>query len=122
MTVDPERDTPETLARYVGSFSSEILPVSEMPENTKNILNTHGVYAKKVPLSSGGYTVDHHTAIFLFDRRGNFVEFVYHNDDEKTALKKLKRLIADNQAPLSEKFLRLISRAYLNLDARLFCA
>jgi protein SCO1/2 len=31
------------------------------------------VYAKKVPLSDGGYTMDHTALVYLMDKEGRFV-------------------------------------------------
>ena len=93
VTVDPERDTPEVLRRYVGYFSKSVLPLSGSPTQTQAMLKKYGVYAQKRELAGGGYTIDHHSAMFLFDGDGAFVEFIYVDDNDKTALAKLRRLI-----------------------------
>ena len=92
VTVDPARDSPEVLSRYVGYFSPDILPLSGDKEQIGAMLKAYGVYAKKVALESGGYTMDHHSAVFLFDDDGQFKEFIYADDPQQTALEKLSRL------------------------------
>lgn len=94
ITVDPERDTPEVLAKYVGYFSDKILPLSGSPQQINDMLSAYGVYAKKVPLPNDNYTMDHHSAVFLFDSAGQFVEFIYAEDAQSVAIQKLKNLIA----------------------------
>ena len=93
ITVDPERDTPPILARYVGYFSDEILPLSGGRDEIAAMLKAYGVHAQKVPLDGGGYTMDHHSSIFLFDGGGRFVEFIYTDDSQAIAMKKLRALI-----------------------------
>jgi len=80
------------LASYVANFSDDILPLTGAPEQVAAMLKSYGVYAKKVPLNGGGYTMDHHSAVFLFDEDGRFVEFIYMDDSQDTALEKLEEL------------------------------
>lgn len=97
-TVDPARDKPALLARYVSFFSDAIIPLSGTPTQVAALLKTYRVYAEKVSLENGGYTMDHHSAVFLFDADGRFVEFIYYDDDRQTAMKKLNRLLS-GEAP-----------------------
>lgn len=73
ITVDPERDTPETLKLYLSSFDGRIRGLSGDRASIDAALKQFRVYARKVPLEGGGYTMDHTALIYLFDRRGRFV-------------------------------------------------
>ncbi len=73
ITVDPERDTPETLKLYLSSFDGRIRGLSGDPAAIESTLKSFRVYARKVPLDGGGYTMDHTALIYLFDKNGRFV-------------------------------------------------
>ena len=72
VTVDPERDTPQALHRYLSDFDPRIVGLTGSPEAVKRMLDGYHVYAKRVPIEGGGYTMDHTAATFLFDRNGGF--------------------------------------------------
>ena len=47
-----------------------------------------------MPIEGGDYTVDHTAAIYLMDKDGHFVTTIDYHENDKTALEKLKRIIA----------------------------
>ena len=73
VSVDPERDTPELLKTYLGSFDARIRGLTGSPEAVQTIMKAYRVYALRVPLDSGGYTMDHTALVYLMDRSGAFV-------------------------------------------------
>ena len=93
ITVDPERDTPQQLALYLSSFDPRITGLSGTSAEISTVLAAYGVYARKVPLSDGGYTMDHTASIFMMDRDGHFVGTINHRDAETTVRTKLHRLL-----------------------------
>lgn len=99
VTVDPERDTPEVMRDYVWAFDKRITPLTGSREQVDGIVKAYRVYAKKVPLDDGDYTMDHSAAVYLMDADNRFVGTIAYGEAEENALKKLRRLI-DN-APAS---------------------
>jgi protein SCO1/2 len=73
ITVDPERDTPDKLKNYVSSFHSRIFGLTGTPEEIAKVEKEYRVYAKKVPLKDGDYTMDHTAVVYLMDKDGRFV-------------------------------------------------
>ncbi len=73
ISVDPERDTPETLRNYLGSFDSRIVGLTGSQEEIDAVMKSYRAYAKRVPTSSGDYTMDHTAIVYLMDRHGQFV-------------------------------------------------
>jgi protein SCO1 len=73
ITVDPERDTPEVLKSYLGSFDERVVGLSGSPEAIEGVVKAYRAYARKVPLKDGDYTMEHTSLVYLFDRRGRFV-------------------------------------------------
>ena len=53
-----------------------------------------GIFSRKVPDGSGGYTVDHTATVLLFDREGGFTGTISPEESNDPALAKLKQLIA----------------------------
>jgi protein SCO1/2 len=73
VTVDPERDTPATLKDYLSSFDSHLSALTGDPEAVAAMAKAYRVYYKKVPLSEGGYTMDHTAIVYLMNKDGKFV-------------------------------------------------
>jgi protein SCO1/2 len=73
VTVDPERDTPETLKEYLSSFNPRLIGVGGDPDALAAVAKAYRVYYKKVPLKDGDYTMDHTAIVYLMDKNGQFV-------------------------------------------------
>ena len=73
ITVDPERDTPATLKDYLSNFDPHLRGLTGDPAAVEAVLKEYRVYAKKVPLKDGDYTMDHTAIIYLMDKDGRFV-------------------------------------------------
>ncbi len=73
VTVDPERDTTAAMKDYLSSFDPRLKGLTGNPEQIANVLKEYRVYARKVPLKDGDYTMDHTALIYLMDRDGKFV-------------------------------------------------
>jgi protein SCO1/2 len=73
VTVDPERDTPALLKDYLSSFDPHLSALTGDPEAVAAVAKAYRVYYKKVPLSEGGYTMDHTAIVYLMNKDGRFV-------------------------------------------------
>ena len=73
VTVDPERDTPATLKDYLSSFDPHLSALTGDLEAVAAMAKAYRVYYKKVPLSEGGYTMDHTAIVYLMNKDGKFV-------------------------------------------------
>lgn len=73
ISVDPERDTVTAMKDYLSSFDPHLKGLTGNPEEIARVLSGYRVYAKKVPLKDGDYTMDHTALIYLMDRNGSFV-------------------------------------------------
>src|SRR5215468_9250398 len=73
VSVDPERDTQGAMKDYLSSFDPHLKGLTGDPEQVSKVLSAYRVYAKKVPLKDGDYTMDHTALIYLMDRDGHFV-------------------------------------------------
>jgi len=73
VSVDPERDSKEAIKDYLSSFDPHLKGLTGDPEAIAKVLSAYRVYAKKVPLKDGDYTMDHTALTYLMDRDGKFV-------------------------------------------------
>lgn len=71
VTLDPARDTAEVLKRYVPAFHSSFVGLSADLNTIASTAKAFKVfYEAQKPDANGFYTVDHSSAIFVFDPSG----------------------------------------------------
>src|ERR1700730_12557407 len=76
ITVDPERDTPEHLAKYVPFFHPRLIGLTGNADQIRKVASAYRAYFAKVAISSSAeYTVDHSSFIYLMDRNGQYLGF-----------------------------------------------
>lgn len=73
VSVDPERDSIAKMKDYLSSFDPRLKGLTGDPSAVEKVITGYRVYAKKVPLKDGDYTMDHTALIYLMDREGRFV-------------------------------------------------
>jgi protein SCO1/2 len=73
ITVDPERDTPASMKDYLSSFDPHLRGLTGDPAAVNTAIKAYRVYAKKVPVEGGDYTMDHTAIVYLMDKDGRFV-------------------------------------------------
>ena len=73
ITVDPERDTPAVLKDYLSNFDPHLRALTGNRSSIDAAIKAYRVYAKKIPLENGDYTMDHTAVVYLMDKDGNFV-------------------------------------------------
>lgn len=74
ITIDPERDTAQSLKDYLASFDPRIIGLSGDREAIDKVEKAYRVYARKGPPENGGYAMDHSSIVYLMDAKGQFVE------------------------------------------------
>lgn len=95
VTVDPERDTQEVLAKYVTAFNPRFIALRGDLEATRRVAKEFKVFFEKRPGdASGSYSVDHSAQTYVIDPQGRLRLFVRHDrlaadlaDDLRTLLK-----------------------------------
>ena len=69
VTVDPERDDAERMAKHLRNFDPSFIGGTGKPDALAAVRKNYGVVASKV-VSVGGYGVDHSSSVYLIDREG----------------------------------------------------
>ena len=69
VTVDPQRDVPERLKRFLGTFDHTFIGGTGSEAQLAAVREAYGVTAKKIPYENS-YTYAHSSFTYLIDRRG----------------------------------------------------
>jgi protein SCO1/2 len=94
VTVDPERDTPEVLAKYVPAFDPSFIGLRGEPDETSKAAREFKVFFQKVPNRDGtSYNVDHTAASYVLDTAGRLRLFVRHSQPVEEIVADLRQLI-----------------------------
>ena len=72
VSVDPERDTPDDMARYVNAFGPGNLGITGDLEELRKLTSGLGIYFAKQDRGEENYSVDHSAAVIVIDPRGKF--------------------------------------------------
>jgi protein SCO1 len=71
VTLDPERDTQDVLAKFVPSFDPRFVGLYGSPQQIEQAAKTFKVfYEKQASDGKLGYTIDHNAGSFVFDKQG----------------------------------------------------
>jgi protein SCO1 len=73
ISVDPERDTPEQMGKYLASFGGDLIGLTGTAPEIVKAQRSFGVAAARVDLAGGGYTMDHSATVFVLDAQGRKV-------------------------------------------------
>lgn len=67
ISVDPERDTPEVLARYMKAFDPSFIGITDDFSRVQEVMKAYGAFAEKedTPDSAAGYLVSHTARLYL---------------------------------------------------------
>lgn len=76
ITIDPERDTPEIMARYVPLFHPRLVGLTGSPEQIAEAANAYHVFYRKAEDESSpqDYTMDHSSIVFLMGPNGEYLK------------------------------------------------
>lgn len=95
ITLDPERDTPAILSKYVPAFDSRFLGLVGDQAATDKVAKEFKVFYQKVPgKQPGSYTLDHTAGSYVFDPQGRIRLFVRHDQGPEPIVHDLKLLLS----------------------------
>lgn len=95
VSVDPQRDTPERLAEYVGAFDPAFIGLTGDDAALRPIAQEFGVYYQAVPLegSETAYTVDHTASSFALDREGRLAIVFSYGTPPDAIVQRIRALL-----------------------------
>ena len=72
VSVDPDRDTPQQLGKYVENFGAGNLGVTGNVEELRKLTSALGIFVEKRPVDGDGYGVDHSAAVIVINPEAEF--------------------------------------------------
>lgn len=75
ITVDPQRDTPDVLGKYIQSFDPRIVGLTGTPQQIASVAHEYGAYFARRKTGPGveDYVMDHSSYLYVMDPEGKFV-------------------------------------------------
>ena len=94
VTLDPERDTPALLAKYVSSFDSSFVGLYGDAGATAAAARSFGVNYEKHADNKGGYTLDHTDGIYMLGPRGKPLLIAPYGQRSDLMVKDIRSLLS----------------------------
>jgi protein SCO1/2 len=85
VTIDPERDTVENLAMYLGSFDRRIIGLTGPAQSIATVAAAFGAKFERRSGQGASYSVDHSYLMFLVDRYGLLAKSIGYDEPEALA-------------------------------------
>lgn len=96
VSVDPERDTPEIMKEYMGSFDSTFLALYAQPDKLPEVAKSFRIYYKKVDgKTPTSYTMDHSAGSYVYDTQGRLRLYHRYGSGAPALAGDLKKLLAE---------------------------
>ena len=92
VSVDPERDTPEVIKNYLGSFENNFIGITGEKEKIFLLYKSWGILSQKVFSEDGEYNIDHSSPVILL-KDGKYVARISPRDDIKKSIKIIKKYL-----------------------------
>ena len=92
ISIDPNRDTPQVMKDYLGSYKNKIVGITGEPEKIFILSKSWGIKSEKIFSKEGSYTVDHSSPIRLL-KNGKFTDRITHLDNLEDSIKKIKKIL-----------------------------
>lgn len=95
VSIDPERDTPEVLAKYVPMFHSGFIGLTDKKPYTRleKVKKQYRVSAQKVTRGNKHYLMEHSTGMYIIDAAGKTVLYEPHGQTAAAIAQDLRQII-----------------------------
>ena len=94
ITVDPKRDTPQTMAEYLKSFDRRIIGLTGSQAQTDSVAREYRIYVEPQKSEGDDYLVDHSAYIYMMDPQGKFVNVVAGDVPGNEMAEKLRKMMS----------------------------
>ena len=94
VTVDPERDTPDLLSKYVPAFDPRFMGlVGDAAATERTAKEFKIIYQKQPGPTPGSYTMDHSAGTYIFDPQGRLRLYVSYGQGPEVFAHDLRELL-----------------------------
>jgi protein SCO1/2 len=95
VTVDPQRDTPEVLRRYMSAFDPRMIALTGTPAEIAQAAGAYRIVYRKVDLGAGDYTMDHTPSALLFRADGTMAGTIAADATDESVRSKIAALVGE---------------------------
>lgn len=99
ITVDPERDTPATLAGYVTLFDPRIVGLTGTREQVSQVARAYRIHYRKADDKNVGYLMEHTAVMFLMGPNGKYLAHIPPDMPPKRIAETVRQHMAAPQSP-----------------------
>ena len=92
VSIDPQRDSPEIIKDYLGSFKNKIYGITGNPEEIFLLSKSWGVLSEKIFNEDGSYLINHSSSILLLDN-GKYIDRISHHENLDNIFKIIKKYL-----------------------------
>ena len=92
VSIDPQRDSPEIIKDYLGSFKNKIYGITGNPEEIFLLSKSWGVLSEKIFNEDGSYLINHSSSILLLDS-GKYIDRISHHENLDNIFKIIKKYL-----------------------------
>ncbi len=94
ISVDPERDTPEQVARFLGRFDERFVGLTGSRRELTEAAASFKAYLQAAPpQGAGDYQVVHATTIYIVDPDSQIVGYIAGSDDAEAVAARVRRTL-----------------------------
>ena len=95
VSVDPERDTPESMARYIAYFGDDNVGLTGDLAEIRKLTDALGIFFQKAGTGGDVYSVDHSAVVLVIDPRGRLKALFSAPHDVETLVHDLPLIMAN---------------------------
>ena len=92
VSIDPERDTPEIIKDYLGSFENKIYGITGDPKKIFVLSKSWGVLSEKIFTEDGNYLINHSSSVMLLEN-GKYLDRINHHATYKDMFKAINKYL-----------------------------
>jgi protein SCO1/2 len=94
ISVDPARDTPQVVRRFVANFHPRFVGLTGSEDETARTARAHGIfYERSAPTPGGGYNINHSRMAVLYGPEGQPIAIVPHDAGPAGVAAELERWV-----------------------------
>jgi protein SCO1/2 len=101
VTLDPKRDTPEYLKKFISSFHPKITPLLGDEKELERVSAEYKVYSSKQDTKSNvDYLIDHSSLVYVMNRDGKYALHFASSTSPSEMHQELRKLLTESSAVL----------------------
>jgi len=94
VTLDPERDTQEVLAKFVPSFDASFIGLRGSMDEVTTTAKAFKIFSSKVQSEGhSGYTIDHSAGLYVFDKAGKIRLYIDYSERPADIASDIKQIL-----------------------------